>query len=51
MIDHVCDDKCAEECTGARCGEKGHECSEACHSAKGEEGQSHEGHDHAGHSH
>ena len=37
LAEHVCDAKCEEgECTGPRCGEAGHECSDACH-AEGEE--------------
>ena len=30
--EHVCGDECKEKgCTGAKCGEKGHECSGKCH--------------------
>ncbi|MBL4623690.1 MAG: hypothetical protein JKY42_00870 [Flavobacteriales bacterium] len=48
--EHVCSDKCTEEACFLACGEKGHECSEACHASEGEgakeEGESHEGHNH-----
>ena len=54
LAEHVCDATCEEgECTGPRCGEAGHECSDACH-AEGEEhaeeGEEHvhvEGEEHA----
>ncbi|MDF1672643.1 MAG: hypothetical protein P1U41_04015 [Vicingaceae bacterium] len=42
---HVCDDKCADGCTGPRCGEEGHECSDACH-AEGEDHEHAEGEEH-----
>ena len=52
---HVCDAKCEEAgCTGPRCGEEGHECSEACHAkaeghghAEGEMHEHAEGEEHA----
>ncbi len=47
---HVCDDKCKEACTGPRCGEAGHECTEACHAAKGD-GEAHEHTEGDGHEH
>ena len=41
---HECDATCEENgCTGPRCGEEGHECSDACHASVDAE----EGHDHA----
>lgn len=54
LAEHVCDATCEEgECTGPRCGESGHECSDACHAEGGEhaeEGEEHvhvEGEEHA----
>ena len=51
LAEHVCDAKCEEEgCTGARCGEAGHECTDACHAdaehAEGEEHVHAEGEEH-----
>ena len=43
LADHVCNDKCTADACHFACGEKGHECTEACHAAK--EGA--DGHDHA----
>ena len=44
---HECDATCEENgCTGARCGEEGHECSDACH-ASDDAVEGHEGHEHA----
>ena len=43
LAEHVCGDNCTEEACSFACGEKGHECSDACHA---EEGEDH-GHDHA----
>jgi len=46
---HECDATCEENgCTGPRCGEEGHECTEACHAehdhAEGEEHSEEEAH-------
>lgn len=50
LAEHKCDATCEKEgCTGARCGEKGHECKASCHEkAEGETSgeESHEGHNH-----
>jgi len=52
LAEHACDAKCEEAgCTGPRCGEAGHECTDACHAddaeAEGEEGHEHvEGEEH-----
>ena len=51
LAEHVCGDKCTAEACSFACGEKGHECSDACHAdAEGEEGHDHadgEEHDHS----
>lgn len=47
LADHVCNDKCTADACHFTCGEKGHECTEACHAAK--EGAEHtdaDGHNH-----
>jgi hypothetical protein len=49
---HACDDKCAEACTGPRCGEEGHDCEAAgCAAHKEGDHEHSEGddHDHADH--
>ena len=43
LAEHVCNDQCTEEACHFACGEKGHTCSDACHSH--EEGDDH---DHSG---
>jgi len=48
LAEHVCNDNCTEEACSFACGEKGHECSDACHAE--EEGHEHaegEEHDHS----
>ncbi len=45
LAEHVCGDKCTAEACHFACGEKGHECSDACHADK--EGGEDEGHDHS----
>jgi hypothetical protein len=34
LAEHVCADKCTEEACHFSCGEKGHECSDACHATE-----------------
>jgi predicted small lipoprotein YifL len=34
LAEHVCADKCTEEACHYACGEKGHECSDACHATE-----------------
>jgi hypothetical protein len=34
LAEHVCADKCTEEACHFACGEKGHECSDACHATE-----------------
>ena len=47
LAEHVCDATCEEgECTGPRCGEAGHECSDACHAEGGEHAEEAEEHVH-----
>jgi len=42
LADHVCNDNCTEEACNFACGEKGHTCSEACHSHEDGDGHDHE---------
>jgi len=49
LAEHVCNDNCTEEACSFACGEKGHECGDACHANDGHdhaEGEEHE-HEHA----
>ncbi len=49
LAEHVCNDNCTPEACHTVCGEKGHECSDACHASEEGEGHDHEegeGHDH-----
>ncbi len=52
LAEHVCTDKCTEDACHIACGEKGHECSDACHAdeeaTEGEEAHVHaEGEEHS----
>ena len=51
LKEHECDATCEESgCTGARCGEVGHECTDACHAEEGDHDHDHadgEEHDHS----
>lgn len=50
LAEHKCDATCEKEgCTGARCGEKGHECKASCH--KKEDGETSEEENHEEHNH
>jgi hypothetical protein len=44
LAEHVCNDKCTADACYTTCGEKGHECTDACHAESTED--SHEGHNH-----
>ena len=46
LAEHVCGDKCTEEACSFACGEKGHECSDACHADEEGEHEHAEGEEH-----
>jgi predicted negative regulator of RcsB-dependent stress response len=46
LAEHVCNDNCSEEACSFVCGEKGHECSDACHAEKEGEHVHAEGEEH-----
>ena len=46
LAEHVCNDECQEDACNFTCGEKGHECTDACHAEKEGEHEHAEGEEH-----